>query len=143
EFRSSEYLIAAGAFGLSEIILRTGEVDIRIIGAIHSALFLLAIYLFLPVLPYYFGPRAGVAIVLTIALVLCDVMYVSLFNSFYMDAAALVFFPLPAVFFLRSVLWKRSADVIGLAICSTLLAGAKAQHAVLAIPLVILLIAYR
>jgi hypothetical protein len=58
-------------------------------GAVHGLLFLLAVFLIQPLL-------AGMAPVrrwifsLAVVLVFCDFMYTSYFNSFYMDAAALV-----------------------------------------------------
>jgi len=104
EFRSSETMLAAVAAGLSSLLAKSGDFDIRCIGAVHAALFLAAIFLLLPVLAHFFGPRARIAILAAIALVFGDVMYVSVFNSFYMDAAAMVFLALAVVFFLRSVL---------------------------------------
>jgi hypothetical protein len=143
EFRSTENLLAIAAVGLSAVLSKTGDFDIRCLGAIHAALLLLAVWLLLPVLAQFFSMRVRVAILAMIAVVLCDVMYVSVFNSFYMDASALAFIPLTVVFFLRSVLWRRKMDLIGLAVSSMLVAGAKPQHAILALPLVLLLIAYR
>ncbi len=142
-FRSSENALAIAAMGLSSLVSKSGEFDIRCIGAMHAALFLLALWLLLPVLAPFLPPRARIAILLAIAFVYCDAMYVAVFNSFYMDAAALVFVPLTAVFFLRSLLWHRRADLAGFALSSALLAGAKAQHAILALPLVFLMIAFR
>jgi len=134
-------MLAAAAVVLSS--LRPGDFDLRWIGAIHAVLYLLAIYLLLPVLADVFELRARMGILVAIALLLCDVMYVSVFNSFYMDAAAMVFLALTLVFFLRSVLWRRLPDLIGLAISCSLLSVAKPQHALLAIPVAILLIAWR
>ena len=142
-FRSTENLLAILAVGLSAVVSKTGEFDIRCLGAIHAALFLLAIWLLLPVLAHFFRMPARVAILLVIAAVFGDVIYVSVFNSFYMDASALVFIPLTLVFFLRSVVWRRNADLIGLAISATLTAGAKPQHAILALPIILLLISCR
>jgi len=142
-FRSSEMILAAAAVGLSSIVAKSNDFDIRWIGAVHGALFLCAIYLLLPVLVHFFGLRARMCMLLAIALILGDVMYISFFNSFYMDGAALVFAALAAVFFLRGVLWRRPADLIGLAVCGVLLAGSKPQHAFLTIPIVVLLITAR
>jgi hypothetical protein len=139
EFRTSENLLAIAAVGLSALVSKSGEFDIRAIGAIHGALFLLSIWLLLPVLAFFFPPLARIFLLLAIALVLCDVMYVSVFNSFYMDAAALGFAPLAVVFFLRSLLWRRAWDLLGLALSCALLAGSKPQHAILAIPLLAVL----
>ena len=143
EFRSSENLLAIAAVGLSSVVSKSGDFDIRCVGAMHAALFLLAIWLLLPVLSHLYAPAMRWIILLAIAFVFGDVMYVSVFNSFYMDAAALAFVLLTTVFFLRSFLWQRTSDLIGLALSSTLLAGAKPQHAVLAIPIAALLVGYR
>src|SRR5262249_46800900 len=47
---SAEPLLVPIALGLSRIFSRSGLVDIRVMGAIHSAIFLCALYLLLPVL---------------------------------------------------------------------------------------------
>src|SRR5437899_8287783 len=47
---SSELILVYAALGLSALVSRDGNVDIRCIGVLHSALFLLALYLLLPVL---------------------------------------------------------------------------------------------
>jgi hypothetical protein len=60
-----------------------------------------------------------------------------------MDAATLAFFPLGAVFFLRSFIWRRAGDVAGMAISFMLLAGSKPQHAIVAVPLLVLVIGSR
>lgn len=143
EFRSSETLLAACAIGLSSVISKSGEVDIRTIGLIHGGIFLLAMYLLIPVLGCFFGPKTRFAILVAIAATFCDVMYVSLFNSFYMDASALVFLLLTVVLFLRSWLWKRPADLIGFVISSLFLVTAKPQHVLMVIPMVVLIICYR
>jgi hypothetical protein len=143
EFRSSETLLAALAIGLSSVFSKTGDVDIRSIGAIHGGIFLLAVYLLMPVLAHFAGPKVRFAILAAIAATFCDVMYVSVFNSFYMDAAALVFLPLAFVLFCRSLLWQRPADLIGFTIASMLLATAKPQHASVVIPIVVLIVCYR
>ena len=142
-FRSTENLLAIAAVGLSWLVSKSGEFDIRYVGALHAALFLLGIWLLLPVLAFFFRPRARIVILLAIAMVFGDVMYVSVFNTFYMDAAALVFVPLTAVFFLRSILWRRGLDLAGFVVSAVLLAGAKPQHAILALPIVLLLNAFR
>jgi len=143
EFRSSETLLAACAIGLSSVISKSGDVDIRTIGFIHGGIFLLAVYLLIPVLGCFFGPKTRFAILAAIAATFCDVMYVSVFNSFYMDASALVFLVLTVVLFLRSLLWKRPADLIGFVVSSLFLVTAKPQHVLMVIPIAALVIGYR
>lgn len=142
-FRSSEIPLAAAAIGLSSVLSKTGEVDIRTVGIIHGGIFLLAVYLLIPVLGHFADPKVRFMILVAIGATFCDVMYVSVFNSFYMDASALVFLLLTVVLFLRSLLWQRPADLIGFVIASLFLVTAKPQHAAVVIPLAILIVCYR
>jgi hypothetical protein len=143
DFRSSKTLLAASAIAISSILSKTGDVDIRCIGAIHAAAFLLAIYLFLPVLGERAGPRVRFVVLAVVALVLCDVMYVSVFNSFYMDACAVAFLPLTIVLFCRARLWQKPADLIGFVLAAVFLVSAKPQHVPVAIPLAGLILYHR
>ena len=143
EFRSSEILLAVSAIGLSSVVSKTGDVDVRTVGAIHGGIFLLAVYLLIPVLGNFAGPKVRFAMLLAIAATFCDVMYVSVFNSFYMDASALVFLLLTVVLFCRSLMWKSPADMIGFLVASLFLVTAKPQHASAAIPIAVLIVCYR
>jgi hypothetical protein len=142
-FRSSEIALAAAAIGLSSVWSKTGEVDIRTVGIIHGGIFLLAVYLLIPVLGHFAGPKTRFMILVAIAATFCDVMYVSVFNSFYMDASALVFLLLTVVLFLRILLWQRPVDLVGFTIASLFLVTAKPQHVAVVIPLSILIVCYR
>jgi len=63
--------------------------DLRLMGAVHAALFLFTFYLFLPLVrSLTLVHRWG--ILLVVLLIFTDVMYVSYFNSLYMDTAALL-----------------------------------------------------
>jgi hypothetical protein len=131
---STEHLLAATAIGLNRVFRHDGLFDIRMMGAIHAALYLLAFYLVLPLLRGLGQPRAFL-LGLVLIVIFADTMYVESLNTFYMDTAALVFLSLAAVLYLRVLIWNRTFDWIGFAISSVLLAGAKAQHAPLAMPL--------
>ncbi len=48
------------------MLSKTGDVDIRSIGAIHGGIFLLAVYLLIPVLGCFFGPKTRFAILAAI-----------------------------------------------------------------------------
>src|ERR1051326_7092485 len=92
------------SIGLNNIFSKEGSFDLRWMGLIHGLLFLNAAYLLQRLLAGWGRWRR---FFLWAAIVYCfgDVMYVSYFNSFYMDAAAYVFLLLALVLFLRAVAW--------------------------------------
>jgi hypothetical protein len=125
---SSEILPAAVAVGLNRIF-SSSTFDMRWIGAVHAALYLLAFYLALPLMRGL--PLLGRLILLAaIVAILGDVMYVSALNSFYMDTAAWIFLCLCVVLYLRALRRCSRADRIGLLICLALLIASKTQHIV-------------
>ena len=63
--------------------------------------------------------------------VFTDVMYVSYFNSLYMDVSALLALLLAAVFYLRAIAWGRAADARLFVASSVILISSKPQHAML------------
>lgn len=126
-FHSSETLLVAAAVAVNAVFSKDGSFDIRFMGAVHGALFLLAFYLFLPLLDSL-PPVPRAVLPFLVVFVFCDVMYVSWLNSFHMDAAAYVFFLLAIVFFLRGVKWQSGVERAGLLICCLLLVTSKAQH---------------
>jgi hypothetical protein len=105
-FYSSEVLVAAAAIGLNHFFSKAGFFDLRWMGLIHGALFVLAGYLLQDVLSAVSGWRRWFLWAVAIG---CfgDVMYVSYLNSFYMDAAAFAFLILAVALFLRSAVWRR------------------------------------
>jgi hypothetical protein len=131
-FYSSEVLVAAAAIGLNHFFSKAGFFDLRWMGLIHGALFVLAGYLLQDVLSAVSGWRRWFLWAVAIG---CfgDVMYVSYLNSFYMDAAAFAFLILAVALFLRSAVWRRKSDAIGLVVCVVLLLFSKPQHAVLGV----------
>ena len=113
--------------------------DLRAIGAIHGALFLLALWLLAPLLAQA-SRRMQVSVCVLVLLFYCDVMYVSGLNSFYMDESAYLFLLLSAVFYLRAIRWRRPADAAGLVVSTVLMTAAKTQHTMLAFWIAILLV---
>ena len=118
---SSETALVAVAVALNRWFSET--FDLRWIGAVHAALFLLAYYLLQPLI------RSAV-LACAIVFIFCDAMYASWLNSFYMDTATYLFLLLALVFFLRAAAWRRKIDAIGFVLCSVLMIVAKTQHAI-------------
>jgi hypothetical protein len=138
-FHSSEALSIRAALGLNRILAGRGVFDLRAMGVIHAALFLLALALWIGLL----GPeRTGVRIALpALAIfVFCDVTFSACYNSFYLDAGAFVFLMLSIAALLRAVVRRRAADTVLALIFCLLLVTAKSQHALLAVPLAVFLI---
>ena len=135
-FHSSEALLIRAAMRLNRLISPSDVFDLRVLGAIHAALFLLALSLLISLTG---GLRAGPRVVLLAlaALVLCDVAYSAYYNSFYMDAGAFLFLMLSIVTVLRAVARRRTIDTCVALVCCLLLVTAKSQHALLAIPLAV------
>jgi len=118
--------------GLNYVFSRNGSFDLHWMGLIHGLLFVLAVYLSESLLAAMESWRRWF-LWAAIALVLGDVMYVSYFNSFYMDAAAYVFLMLAVVLFLRAVTWHKTSDAVWLVICVALMLLSKSQHAILGV----------
>lgn len=135
---SSELILVLPALALSAVFSRNGRFDLRYIGLIHGALFLLAIVLFVPLMEDL-APWARYALGFTVLFVFGDVAYVSYLNSFYMDVVAYLSLLLAAVLYLRGLRWRRRSDWILLTISCLLLVTSKPQHAALGFPLAILL----
>lgn len=137
-FYSSEVLLFAAAFGLDSIRGKPDTFDLRLLGAVHGAIFLLAFYRLLPLLTPL---RSAIRIVLLgfILLFFTDVMYVGYFNSFFMDTAAFLFLMLTTVSFLRALRWRKPLDGWLFVASSMLLVTSKTQHFLLGIPISVLL----
>lgn len=131
-FSSSEQIFIRIAIGISRLLGGDGSLDIRLVGAVHSAVFLLALGLFVPLLaPASRGQR--LAYCTAVLFVFTDVMYISFFNSLYMDVSAFLMLMLAAVFYLRAIAWKHRADAVLFVAGSVLLISSKPQHAALAL----------
>jgi len=121
-FSSSELLSIVPALAINKVLSRDGFFDLRIMGAVHASLFLLAVFLFAPLLD---SAAAGLLVIL----LFCDFMYAGFFNSFYMDASSYLFTLLSAVFYLRAMRWRRTADALALWIGMILTIVSKSQYA--------------
>jgi len=137
-FYSSELLLFAAAFGVDSIHGKPDTFDLRLLGAVHAAIFLLAFYRLLPLLTPL-RPAIRTALLCLILLFFTDVMYVGYFNSFFMDTAAFLFLMLAAVSFLRALRWQKLLDRWLFVASSMLLVTSKTQHFLLGIPIAVLL----
>jgi hypothetical protein len=137
-FYSSELVLFAAALGLNSVSFDPDIFDMRVLGAVHAGVFLLAFYRLLP-LVRSFRPVLRWGVLFLILFAFTDVMYVSYFNSFYMDTAALLFLFLTVVSFLRALRWQRPADRWLFVVSAVLLITSKTQHFPLGIPLALLL----
>jgi hypothetical protein len=139
DFYSTEIPLAAAAIALNSVLSKDGNFDLRAIGVVHSALFLLALWLLAPLLAQA-SRRMQVSICALVLLFYCDAMYVTGLNSFYMDEPTYLFLLLSVVFYLRAIHWHRPADAVGLVVCTVLMTAAKTQHALLAFWIALLLV---
>ncbi len=140
DFRSLEIPLVQLAVWLNRVVSKDGNFDLRCIGIVHGAFFLLAVWLFVPLLAQ---ARRGVRWT-TCALALfvfCDVMYVNAMNAFYMDEPAYLFLLLTAVIYLRVIQFGGKLDAVLLMTCPFLMVGAKAQHAPLGLWVAVLFFA--
>jgi hypothetical protein len=138
-YSSSELILVLPALALSAMFSKSGRFDLRYVGLIHGALFLLAIVLFVPLLEDL-APWARYAFGFAVLFVFGDVAYVSYLNSFYMDVVAYLSLLLAVVLYLRGLRWRRRRDWILLVISCLLLVTSKPQHAVLGFPIALLLL---
>jgi hypothetical protein len=138
-FYSTETALAAIAVPAGKAWSRDGSFDIRFLGILHGILFMTAFTLALPLFRR-FPTSSRLFLILMVIFVFCDTMYVEYYNSFYMDTAAYLFLLCGAVLFLRASHLPLSSGrtQFSFLICCCLFVLTKAQHAPLAIPLVIL-----
>jgi hypothetical protein len=139
-FVSLEMPLTQLAVWLNLVVSKDGNFDLRCIGIVHGTLFLLAVWLFFPLLA---AMRRGVrwATAALALFIFCDVMYVNSLNAFYMDEPAYLFLLLTAVLYLRVIQFGRKLDAVLLMICPFLMVSAKAQHAPLGLWVAILFFA--
>jgi hypothetical protein len=131
-FSSSELLLIYPAVTLKRLILPNGSFDLRIIGTIHSALFLAALWLFVPLLDSL-RLLARVLLCAVCLLIFCDAMYATYLNSFYMDVTTYLFFLLSVVLYLRVLRWRRPSEAAWLAICAAVMTASKPQYALMGV----------
>ncbi len=138
-FHSSETLLIRLAMLLNRAISPPGVFNLRLMGVVHAAVFLLALALLIDLLG---ALRAGLrtALPALAVLIFCDVTFSAHYNSFYLDAGAFVFLMLSLVTLARAVVRRRPVDTILALVCCLLLVTSKSQHALLAVPLAVFLI---
>ena len=129
-FSSSELLFLWAALGANKLLSKDGSFDVRLMGFVHGAVFLLAVVLLIP-LTDGASPRWRAAFWAVVVFMFCDVMYVSYLNSFYMDVAAYLSLLLAAVLYLRLLYRRRPVEAITLVVCCLVLVTSKPQHAIL------------
>ena len=132
---TSENLLVLGAMAANRLGGAAGMFDVRALGAIHVALFLVAVWLLLR-LSARLGPATRSVISLLLALVFCDVGYAAYFNSLYSETASFLFLLLTLAAAMRLAEAPDSLPRLGvwLAACA-LFVSAKPQNGLLAIPL--------
>ena len=138
---SSETILLAPAYLFNRFVFsRDGSFDLRWTGFTHSVLFLLSLWLLMPVLELMHVPRrGGISLLLFFFL---DVEYVSWFNTFYTDTASLLLlFPL-VVLFLRIVFNRGNQrwNQLGFLICCVFFVSSKVTHALAGMPLLIFIL---
>ena len=87
---SSETTLVACAIAINRIGSKSGLFDLRVLGSVHLALFLLAVCLLLR-LSANLNRATRVAVSFLLLFVFCDVGYVAYFNSLYTEPASFVF----------------------------------------------------
>jgi len=138
-FWSSEFLLVKLARGIQRILRPGPRFDIRWLGAVHTAFLLLGIAFWVFALPGRWRLWLGLLVVL----IWTDVAYVQYMNSFYMDAAALIFLVLFAAAALNAVRRPNNRLFVVVAVCAVLLfAATKSQHAIPALAFIPLFFAF-
>ncbi|MCC6395005.1 MAG: hypothetical protein IT167_30715 [Bryobacterales bacterium] len=128
---TSEWLLIAPGYALSRLFCN-GSYDLRWTGLTHMLLFLCAVWLVAPLVARLPGWRALTAWAAIFA-VFCDVAYFSVYNSFYMDAASLLFLLLSVAFYARLTCGEGSSlwNTWGLMATLFLFLTSKLQHTIL------------
>ena len=129
---SSAALPVQAAVWLGRLVLPAGDFDLRILGAIYAALFLLFFH-FLQVSTRELSPATRVLLPALVLLFFDTATYVPTFSTFYSDTASFIILLFCAVFICRLVLRNAvsTAEYLVAAVCVILLVTSKAQHAVL------------
>ncbi|MGA2327747.1 MAG: hypothetical protein ABSH05_15800, partial [Bryobacteraceae bacterium] len=132
---TSENVLVLCAMAINRLGSKTGLFDVRVLGGLHLALFLLAVWMLLR-LSANLGLAARVVVPLLLALVFCDVGYVAYFNSLYSEPGSFVF-----LFLALAAAIHLAEDPASLArmaawlVASLLFLSAKPQNSLLGIPL--------
>ena len=142
---SSEQLLAWAASTIGKLIGKRGEFDIRFMGAVHVLLFLGAYYTLLLALRRSSRlARYGVAVI--VLAIFTDVNYVSYFNSFYTDTAALLglFLMVAMAFYIVMRDAVSAGPLVLFGAAALLFITSKAQHGILGfVPAAFVLVSVR
>jgi hypothetical protein len=132
--RSSAVLLGGVALMVNRAISFDGSLDLRAIAIVHLAIFLAGVWLLRPRQVF-----SGLVFVAMIVLILTDTVYATMLNSFYEDAATMVFLLVALALALRISRGFRVRDAIWCAAAAALAVSSKDQHCVLAVPFAIFL----
>ncbi len=113
------------------------DFDCRFLATVYSALFLLALGILQPCLANLTPFRRSLFSA-ALLLLLCDIVYTALFNTFFMDATALTGFLLAAAAWLRYERSQKLGWLLLFTAAALLAMLSKAQHLLPALPLVAL-----
>jgi hypothetical protein len=122
------------SLGLTRLFLPQGHYDLRFLAAVYAVLLLTALWFFLRRLART-APIARELVAAAVLLIFFSAVYIPLLNSFYIDAAAFVFF-LWAVILALDVLTAAEVgllEYLALALAILLVATTKIQHIPLAL----------
>lgn len=135
---SSEYFFVKLARGIQRIVRPGPEFDIRWLGAVHLLFLLIGVTLWIQLPPPAWKIPAGLLAVF----IWTDAAYVQYMNTFYMDAAAIIFLVMCAAAAVRAAQEpdSRMAPVVAVS-AGILFAASKTQHAIPALLFVPLFLA--
>lgn len=135
---SSEILLAGLAVGLHKVFAGDDPFDLRTLGGVHAFFYLLGAYLVLAALQT-FERRVRWLGAFCLLLAAADAPYVIFLNSFYGEAAALVFLATALGLLLREIRARSGSRVrtVIYYLVVALLATSKLQYAALALPLLV------
>jgi len=138
ELHSSQLLLSGAARWIAGRFRHDGRLDIRVQGGVHLALYLLGLALLLRAVRSFRIP-ARVTLGLALLVAATDVAYVAVLNSFYAEAATLVFLSLTAGFGLVVLGEERARTwaLPGYFAAAALFVAAKPQNYPLALPLAV------
>lgn len=132
---TSEALPVAIAIGLNRLVSKDGLFDIRVLGLIHTALLLVAVWLLL-LSSRKLGRAARAVFLILLIVAVTDIGYVQWFNSFYSESASYLFFLLAAALAWRLIQGQGGIPLLLLwTLTAVLLVAAKPQNAPLGVAL--------
>ncbi len=132
-FFTSTHLPVQAALFLHRLSGQT-DFDCRFLATVYSALFLLALGILQPCLTDL-SPLRRCLFSATLLLLLGDIAYIALFNTFFMDATALTGFLLAAAAWLRYQRSQKLGWLLLFTAAALLAILSKAQHLLTALPL--------